>query len=209
MSDLWLPPGAKRFDDEIERVIAESDDPEQMRESAELLREGGFSFPQTDKFGAHMDPEKCLLLFAEKWTRFENERGEWPLAAFVKSDVLERMILDSTLHYENGFVVDWVENPLMNAMCPALMVRLKEFQLFCPLALPERPQAPDDWKQVVQLDGFAFCIEQEDERFLYFSTGPCAPAAGLVMPARERTKVGRNDPCPCGSGVKFKRCCGR
>jgi hypothetical protein len=23
------------------------------------------------------------------------------------------------------------------------------------------------------------------------------------------TKVGRNDPCPCGSGVKFKKCCGR
>ena len=21
------------------------------------------------------------------------------------------------------------------------------------------------------------------------------------------TKVGRNDPCPCGSGKKFKRCC--
>ena len=25
----------------------------------------------------------------------------------------------------------------------------------------------------------------------------------------ERIKVGRNDPCPCGSGKKFKRCCGR
>ncbi len=23
-----------------------------------------------------------------------------------------------------------------------------------------------------------------------------------------RTKVGRNDPCPCGSGRKYKRCCG-
>jgi len=23
------------------------------------------------------------------------------------------------------------------------------------------------------------------------------------------TKVGRNDPCPCGSGKKFKKCCGR
>jgi len=23
-----------------------------------------------------------------------------------------------------------------------------------------------------------------------------------------RTKVGRNDPCPCGSGKKYKRCCG-
>ena len=22
------------------------------------------------------------------------------------------------------------------------------------------------------------------------------------------TKVGRNEPCPCGSGKKFKRCCG-
>jgi len=23
------------------------------------------------------------------------------------------------------------------------------------------------------------------------------------------TKVGRNDPCPCGSGAKFKKCCGK
>jgi uncharacterized protein len=23
-----------------------------------------------------------------------------------------------------------------------------------------------------------------------------------------RAKVGRNDPCPCGSGRKFKKCCG-
>jgi uncharacterized protein YchJ len=22
-------------------------------------------------------------------------------------------------------------------------------------------------------------------------------------------KVGRNDPCPCGSGKKYKRCCGK
>ena len=26
--------------------------------------------------------------------------------------------------------------------------------------------------------------------------------------ARRRSKVGRNDPCPCGSGLKYKRCCG-
>jgi preprotein translocase subunit SecA len=25
---------------------------------------------------------------------------------------------------------------------------------------------------------------------------------------RDGTKVGRNDPCPCGSGKKFKHCCG-
>ena len=26
---------------------------------------------------------------------------------------------------------------------------------------------------------------------------------------REAPKVGRNDPCPCGSGVKYKKCCGK
>jgi preprotein translocase subunit SecA len=26
---------------------------------------------------------------------------------------------------------------------------------------------------------------------------------------RKSEKVGRNDPCPCGSGKKYKHCCGR
>ena len=26
---------------------------------------------------------------------------------------------------------------------------------------------------------------------------------------KETRRIGRNDPCPCGSGVKFKRCCGQ
>jgi SEC-C motif-containing protein len=33
----------------------------------------------------------------------------------------------------------------------------------------------------------------------------------LVVPrtaTREQAKVGRNEPCPCGSGKKFKKCCG-
>ncbi|RME69279.1 MAG: hypothetical protein D6778_00735, partial [Nitrospirae bacterium] len=27
-------------------------------------------------------------------------------------------------------------------------------------------------------------------------------------PVRKGKKVGRNDPCPCGSGKKYKKCCG-
>ena len=26
---------------------------------------------------------------------------------------------------------------------------------------------------------------------------------------RKKRKIGRNEPCPCGSGKKYKRCCGR
>jgi len=35
---------------------------------------------------------------------------------------------------------------------------------------------------------------------------------GLVQPmtvVREGRKIGRNEPCPCGSGKKYKQCCGR
>ena len=33
--------------------------------------------------------------------------------------------------------------------------------------------------------------------------------APLIPVKREGPKVGRNDPCPCGSGKKFKKCCGK
>jgi len=32
---------------------------------------------------------------------------------------------------------------------------------------------------------------------------------GDILPPVTAAKVGRNDPCPCGSGKKFKKCCGR
>jgi uncharacterized protein YecA (UPF0149 family) len=35
------------------------------------------------------------------------------------------------------------------------------------------------------------------------------PAAPGAAPANRQSSVGRNDPCPCGSGKKFKKCCGR
>lgn len=31
-------------------------------------------------------------------------------------------------------------------------------------------------------------------------------ASGTI---RKEQKVGRNDPCPCGSGLKYKKCCGK
>lgn len=37
---------------------------------------------------------------------------------------------------------------------------------------------------------------------------PDKPGAEIIS-LQTRQKVGRNDPCPCGSGKKFKMCCGR
>ncbi len=33
--------------------------------------------------------------------------------------------------------------------------------------------------------------------------------SSVAAPTRKKKKIGRNDPCPCGSGKKFKHCCGK
>jgi uncharacterized protein YecA (UPF0149 family) len=55
------------------------------------------------------------------------------------------------------------------------------------------------------MEGWAFHQEREpapdrDDR-----------GSGWVPEPIRRTepKIGRNDACPCGSGIKYKKCCGR
>ncbi len=43
---------------------------------------------------------------------------------------------------------------------------------------------------------------------LYIPDGRVAGTTSDTVPPRTALKVGRNDPCPCGSGKKHKRCCG-
>jgi hypothetical protein len=35
------------------------------------------------------------------------------------------------------------------------------------------------------------------------------PEESRTLPLASREKIGRNDPCPCGSGKKYKKCCGK
>lgn len=46
-------------------------------------------------------------------------------------------------------------------------------------------------------------FEQIDGRWIFTRTLRQGPA-----PVVHTAKVGRNDPCPCGSGKKYKKCCG-
>ena len=45
------------------------------------------------------------------------------------------------------------------------------------------------------------------EQPMYFSHGDGSAAAQPQQ--RQQKKTGRNDPCPCGSGKKYKKCCGK
>lgn len=46
-------------------------------------------------------------------------------------------------------------------------------------------------------------------RNLPFAAPVARPAPSGQTIGKTDSKVGRNDPCPCGSGKKFKQCCGR
>jgi len=48
--------------------------------------------------------------------------------------------------------------------------------------------------------------QQRQQRDLQYQTGPAQAEA--PKPVRAGAKVGRNDPCPCGSGKKYKKCHG-
>ncbi len=57
---------------------------------------------------------------------------------------------------------------------------------------------------------FTHAASPEEEGFLADSDVAAADAAADAGPIRRDTpKVGRNEPCPCGSGKKFKSCHGR
>jgi preprotein translocase subunit SecA len=50
-------------------------------------------------------------------------------------------------------------------------------------------------------------IEEKRRQDYIMSRGEDTPASATIR--REAAKVGRNDPCPCGSGKKYKKCCGQ
>jgi preprotein translocase subunit SecA len=40
------------------------------------------------------------------------------------------------------------------------------------------------------------------------ATNGASDGSEKKQPVKKGQKVGRNDPCPCGSGKKYKKCCG-
>ena len=78
-------------------------------------------------------------------------------------------------------------------MFDAMVADIRETTVLRVLSALPRREAPIERKQVAKplVEGFA---------------GGKVPQKRA--PVRKAEKVGRNDPCPCGSGKKYKKCCG-
>jgi len=66
-------------------------------------------------------------------------------------------------------------------------------------------------EDVVKEVGWWACFhEKQPEKHLHLSSFTRMPDSVIPQPIRRmEPKIGRNDPCPCNSGKKFKKCCGR
>ena len=62
-------------------------------------------------------------------------------------------------------------------------------------------EAKADW--LYELPQWEDILTKEKRKELYLAQ----KKSGTII--NETRKVGRNDPCPCGSGKKYKQCCGR
>ncbi len=54
--------------------------------------------------------------------------------------------------------------------------------------------------------GFLTNSQIEDNETGCSDTSCCPPKTPVI---RDAPKIGRNDPCVCGNGRKFKKCCGK
>lgn len=60
--------------------------------------------------------------------------------------------------------------------------------------------AKADW--LYNIPAWNDIFTEEERKALYLE----AKKANTIV---KGPKIGRNDPCPCGSGKKYKKCCGR
>ena len=87
---------------------------------------------------------------------------------------------------------------------------IQEFQAACLVSHPE------DKRCIIELADDNRSEAEKFEKLDQFLTLSLPPlqkfSIETVMETRERNdivKVGRNQPCSCGSGIKFKKCCGK
>jgi preprotein translocase subunit SecA len=63
-------------------------------------------------------------------------------------------------------------------------------------------------RATTSMDDMEEAFQRRKRRELEQARMAGAGEAGTVQQVVRGEKVGRNDPCPCGSGKKYKKCCG-
>ncbi|HKV04035.1 MAG TPA: preprotein translocase subunit SecA [Candidatus Acidoferrales bacterium] len=152
--------------------------------------------------------EKVRARYEEKETLFSAATLRW-LERHILLDIVDAQWKDHLLtldHLKEGIGLRGYgqKDPLVEFKKEAftlfddLMNRIDtEAVRFLFLMQPAKPQ--DEARQIEQR-------QRRQQQNLQFQAGPAQAEA--PKPIRSGAKVGRNEPCPCGSGKKYKKCHG-
>lgn len=108
---------------------------------------------------------------------------------------------DTTVYYMTGFV-DGINDSLNTPVNIEKMTEDTEivFDINYEKLYYNMVEAKADW--LYELKEWDSILSEEDRKRLYKEQ----KASGTVV---KKDKIGRNDPCTCGSGKKYKKCCGK
>jgi preprotein translocase subunit SecA len=152
--------------------------------------------------------ERVKARYEEKEALFSAPTLRW-LERHILLDIVDGQWKDHLLtldHLKEGIHLRSVgqKDPLVEfkkeafTLFDELMNRIDtEAVRFLFLMQPAKPQ--DEAKQIEER-------QRRQQKNLQFQAGPAQAEA--PKPVRSGAKVGRNDPCPCGSGKKYKKCHG-
>jgi hypothetical protein len=158
--------------------------------------------------------ETCLrLLGQEEVEMIQRDLAHAVLSHFAPEGIeaVRRLLVDRELDIEGRGLRDHLLET-----CTLMGERFPEYDEWLATAKTEKEERR---KRVEELEGdprgmLLFALEKltgKKAADVPRSKPPLPPIPPLTLPRQpeKRQKVGRNDPCPCGSGKKFKKCCGR
>lgn len=195
MAELWLPASARGFTEV----------------------EPGIEVKAVSDEAAVPGPDDGIFLPVKRWGVVEVNPERTVPAAVVEWEPLRQPLLDGLVDVElygllAGFATASGEGANVNddgsAALGYIRFRRPEFHVYFWLK-----DAPDGWVELASTEGFALHLVEPatGEPDVWLATGPMGGLRNepIVLPGTRRgSEVGRNEPCPCGSELKFKRCCG-
>ncbi len=140
--------------------------------------------------------DECVTRLSAQLEQFEEQTAR--LNAFLVSPLLDLEARESLPLMERAFKADCVDE----SVCGDYEDAEIEFGLKAAREHPRRPNS------LTELSDRLRALDKEnifERALLDLPPLPSTTQFPLVKPP----KTGRNDPCPCGSGRKFKKCCGQ
>ena len=189
----------RKITDDIEAMIAEKEQrvgPEAMRhfEKAVMLKILDEQWKEHLASMDHLRQGIGLRGYAQK-----NPKQEYKREAF---EMFERLLDD--VKYTVSTTLSRLHIPTAEEVAE-MEARQRELQRqqqqqAMSFIHPDAAPAPEEGASPQQGDG------AEPPRAAVRRAQPAAPRQPVI---RQGRKIGRNEPCPCGSGKKYKQCCGR